>query len=482
MAYTIPTTQESADQNLTSLEGNLAQTSPLNDKAFLRVLAVVEAMAMTGLYKYAAERVQQNLALTASGSDLDTLGSEYGIYRKAASYAQVGVTLPALQGVAIPSGTAFIGASNGERYTSGQAITAGVTGAAALLLTADNAGVVGNMAPGDTLTIVSQVPGAQSVATVLTLDTTGAEIESDNDYAARILFAERATQGGGNATDYKFWSEAVAGVNRAFPYSGKPTSVVDTSYPGDRTVYVEADSTIQADGIPTSALLAEVRAALDIDPNTMLSRPTLGLTPSTLYVIPISRTPFDVDIVNLVVPSGALASVQGSINSALSIFFTGLAPYVLGVDLPPDQNDTLTGPLVNQVVQDVLTATGSSAQGVYLMFNTVVISQYQLSPGELAKLGTIYYNGTPPVTTTIAPITTTGAPGTAPVSTITFSGFNLDGQTTTATPTSTSTSTTSTSTTGAPVQPTSSILFSDFTEGGGPTPPTCVDLTFSNFT
>ena len=38
----IPTTQQLADQNLARLESALGQTAPLSDKAFLRVLAVVE--------------------------------------------------------------------------------------------------------------------------------------------------------------------------------------------------------------------------------------------------------------------------------------------------------------------------------------------------------------------------------------------------------------------------------------------------------
>ena len=53
MSLSIPTTQESKDTNLANLEGQLGQTSPLADKAFLRVLAAMEALGVaTPLYKY----------------------------------------------------------------------------------------------------------------------------------------------------------------------------------------------------------------------------------------------------------------------------------------------------------------------------------------------------------------------------------------------------------------------------------------------
>jgi len=67
LAINIPTTQEIAERNISNFESKIAQTVPAVDKAFFRVLAIMEAFNYTELYKFAAERALQNLAITATG-------------------------------------------------------------------------------------------------------------------------------------------------------------------------------------------------------------------------------------------------------------------------------------------------------------------------------------------------------------------------------------------------------------------------------
>lgn len=387
---TIPAVQDMANQNLTNLQASLNQTSPLNSRAFLRVLSVMEALAMGGLYKYGAQLALQVFAMSATGPGLDAIGAEFDCPRKLAVPASLTVTLPATTGVTLPSSAVFSGAPNGLLYDI-QAAAVSVLGVATFQVTCESAGSASNLNVADTLNIVSQVPGASTVAAVTVVTTTGADAELDDDYRVRILLVERATQGGGNATDYRTWAEAVAGVVNAYPYAGKPPSLGLTSYPGDRTVYIECETSINVNGIPTSGLLTEVAGCLAIDPNTGLNRPTLGLTSATLYVEPIIRTAFSITINDIIVPSGQLANVQAAILSEATLFFLAMAPYVLGVDLSQDENDTVTSPLVNQIVQDVLSAMGSSASAVLLYVGSALTSTYRLSPGEKAMLGTITY-------------------------------------------------------------------------------------------
>lgn len=385
----IPTTQELADQHLVSLEGAIAQTSPLNNKAFLRVLAVLLAMGHTGLYKLAIERSTQNLALTATGDDLALIGSEIGIFPKSAESAILTVTIPATTGVTIPATASFTGDLNGLLYTvNGSAVS--VAGAATLSLTASEPGTTGNLQVTDTLSLVSPLPGVGSAALVTSIANVGAEDEKIEDYRARVLFELRATKGGGNPTDYKTWGEEVAGVVRIFPYAGKPVGG-GTSYPGDRTIYVQADTTIDPDGVPAAGLLAEVRAALNTDPTTGKSRPGLGLVDSTLYVQPIVRTAFDVIVTNLVTPAGAEADVRAEISAALALYFPLFSPYVDGVDALQDRNDRVTTPALSTALQEVFDATGSSAAGVAFSVASVGYSAYQLAAGELAKRGLVTY-------------------------------------------------------------------------------------------
>lgn len=390
MALKIPTTQELSDQNLANFEGQLGQTAPLQERAFLRVLAAVLALAETGLYKFAAERAKQNLALTATGADLDIIGAEFETPRKLAESAVITATVTGTDGSNIPATASFIGDANGVRYfVDASAVISG--GVASLSMTAETSGAAGNLQAGDTLTIVSPLAGISTTATVDSLDNMGADEETDAAYRPRVLFAMRAPTGGSNATDHKIWAEEAAGVRRAFPYAGKPPSLGLTSYPGDRTVYVEADPSIDPDGIPPSTLLDEVRESINVDPSTGLSRPVLGLTDATLYVEAITRTSVDVTITNLVTPAGSDATVKADILAALDIYFSALAAFVGGVDLERDRNDTITTLTLGDVIQGVIGSAGASAETVEFSVSATPYDIYILEPGELAKTGTVTY-------------------------------------------------------------------------------------------
>ncbi len=386
MAQNIPTTKEIKDRNLANLEFSINQNSPLANRAFLRVLAALEALNYTEHYKFGVERTKQNLALTATDEDLELIGKEYGVIRKSAEAAVLTITLPGINGTVIPSTRSFVGNSNGIRYfpDSSTIITGGV---ATITVTAEQTGVVGNLNVAETLTIDTQVAGAETVATVTVIDNLGDEIEDQEIYRERVLFAERAVTGGGNVTDYKIWGEEVAGVKRIYPYAGKPFDVILTSFPGDRTVYVEATTTIDPDGIAPPSLLAEVRTALNTDPLTGKTRPPLGLIDSTLYVESIVRTPFYVEIRYPNIDPDIKAQVEADIEIAVTNYFLEIRPFVMGVDLIQNRNDRITTPSVSEIVEDVLASTGSFAEEI--IFGTApgsFITLYTLDPNELAKL------------------------------------------------------------------------------------------------
>lgn len=383
MAYQTQTAQQLKDTNLANLESQLGQTAPIADKAFLRVLAALEALSGTSLSKFAADRVRQTLALTASGEGLDNVGNEYGVARKAAVAAELTVTLPATTGTVIPTTTPFIGDANGVRYYPiTQAVAA--AGVATINLKADETGVSGNLQVSDTLTIGTQIAGATTIATVTVVDTVGADAETDSEYRPRVLDAIRSEGGGGNAFDYRSWSEEVAGVARAYPYAGQPAAV---GTPPDRTVFVEATTAVDPDGIAPAALLDDVRDSITTDPITGYSRQPLGLTDATLYVVSITRTTINVTITNLSVDAAIEAAVKTEIEDALTAYFLAVAPFVDGLDFIGDKNDTITDLTVSQVVQDILSANAGSATAV----GVSVATPYVLDPGEKAKRGTVSY-------------------------------------------------------------------------------------------
>jgi hypothetical protein len=392
MALQLNTTAEKTAQNLAALESKLSQTSPLNDIAFLRVLAGMAALNDTALEKYAAERALQNLAISATGIDLEIIGNEFKTPRKQAEATVLTASIPGVDSTVIPINTDFVGDANGVRYFSdAEAIISG--GFASVSMTADTAGTAGNLVAGqDTLTIGTQIPGAESTATVTTIDNTGAEKELDESYRPRVLSAIRSTFGGANAADYRKWATEVSGVRQAYPYGGKPFDSPDISYPGDRTIYIEAEPSIDPDGIAPQSLLDEARSSINIDPTTGVARPPLGITNATMSVASISRTAFFVEVRGLNVNSDIEATVKASISSSLTLYFANISMYVEGLDLPQNRNDTISDPSVSEIVNNVLRASGANATGVGFGLSPGVFeADYSLNPGELAKFGGVSY-------------------------------------------------------------------------------------------
>ena len=275
------------------------------------------------------------------------------------------------------------------RYRCTDAVTA-VAGVATLNLRCVESGSQGNLDNGDTLEIASQITGAETTATVTATVTLGIDEESDSDYRPRVLFAQRAITGGANATDHKIWAEAVTGVKQAFPYSGRPVDE-GTSYPGDRSVYVECTSDINSDGIAPAWLLADVRTAINYNINGASQAP-LGITNATLFLRSISRTIMYVQISDLVVDSTKESACKSAISAALTLHFSELRPFVDGVDVVQERNDSITSITVSAAVQDVLTSYGATCTAIGVGTAVgVFFSIYVLGQGELCKLGTITY-------------------------------------------------------------------------------------------
>ena len=392
MAFNIPTTAASAAQILANIESRINQNSPLLPKAFNRVISIALALLITGLYKFASERAKQNLVLTASDIDLERLGADRGVFRKAATAAVITADLPAINGVTIPVTATFTANVNGLRYFNNiSSIAAG--GIAALTLTAEEDGAAGNLSAlnPDTLNIGAQIAGATSIATVTGTVTPGTDQEDIEIYRSRVLTAYRSKTGGANTADYRIWSEKVSGVKHAYPYSGGPLDQV-TPEPPERTVYIESTIAINSDGVPTQAVLDAVRAAITTDPETSLERQPLGLTNDTLFVEPIARLSINVTIQNLQVDISKEAQAKSDIAAALDLYFSQVIMFIAGLDFIDDKNDVLTIASIGGVVDDALRATGGTITSILFGLDATVSElRYTLIPGQLVKTGPVLY-------------------------------------------------------------------------------------------
>lgn len=379
----IPTIKEIVARNISNFEARLGQTVPLAEKSFVRVVSVVLSMIEAGLYKFGAERSRQNLALTASSSGLIDIGDNYGVYRHPAEPAKLTVSIPAEDGAVIPTTVRLIGAANGVSYIL-LSEGLGAAGFVVVPVQAEEVGEIGNLKVGDTLFLDRPVIGSESQGIVESVTALGVEQEDIEDFRQRVLVYERAVGGGGNAYDYKRWAEETPGVRRAFPYSGRPYGSTLQSFPRHRTVYVESSS---GTGVPDQVLLDSVRTTITTDLVTGRSRQSLGSTDETLFVEPVSRVSFSVNVASVVVDPSVRSAAEAAVETALTGYFSRVAPFLVGVDIESDRMDTITTLTLSAVVQSALSGYGGSAAAVtFGPEGGGTIGSYHLNPGVLAKL------------------------------------------------------------------------------------------------
>lgn len=391
MALSVPTIRQVFDLNLANIEAKTGQSTPANDRAYNRVIAQNEAGNFTTLYKFALYRVKQVLALTAI-EGLDDLMRNYGLTPKSAVKAVLTATIPAVvgSGAQINSSDYFVGDANGVIYYPDATYTE-VAGVITLSLTASTAGVIGNLSPStpDTLTIGHVKPGIETAATVTGVTTTGAEAETSDAKRVRLLDKIRAPGGGGDSADYRNWAQQTPGVFRAFPFAGNPTYLetgAGSIYPGERTVYIECDASIDADGIPPAYLLDDARDYITTDLDTGRARQPLPLIDSDLYVEPIIRTEFYVEITGLSVSADVEVQTKADITTALTAYFSAIIPYIDGLDFIGDKNDIVTVPTITKEVQSVVSSAGGTFTSLRFNIGAGFIPSYQVGANELGKL------------------------------------------------------------------------------------------------
>lgn len=389
MGVNIPSSAEIAQAMRAKLEAIILQTVPLLPKAFMRVWSVTAAMLYKTLYLFGVERAKQCFTRTQTGQDLLDEGAEWGVVYKYETATVLQLNVVASGGATIGVDNSFVGDDNGMKYNP-DAAASEVGGIIDISVTAEEAGALGNLEVGDALTITEEVAGASRFATVISIITTGTDDEDEEVYRERVLFEKRTAGGGGNAADYKRWSEEVEGIIRAYPYAGNPLGPA-SSVPGERTVFCEAQTAIDPDGIPTALLLAEVRTSITTDPETGLARQPLGMTDETLYVEPITRPAYNVVVYGLNVEASDLVDAKAQMSTDLNNYFRSLRPYVDGVDSPTDRNDTITVATISETASGVAKKYGGSIQSLTFDQGSGALTEEMLDQGETAKLGILSY-------------------------------------------------------------------------------------------
>lgn len=133
--------------------------------------------------------------------------------RKFATVASGTVTMTGTNGIIVPVATPMQ-SSIGIIYETIEQITLGSVPTSVKVRAVD-AGSQGNMISGDTMEITQSIAEVDNTVTVVSIDG-GTDDEKDEDLRARVLARIRQPPMGGDSSDYEIWTEAVAGVTRAW--------------------------------------------------------------------------------------------------------------------------------------------------------------------------------------------------------------------------------------------------------------------------
>lgn len=186
-------------------------------RATLNVLGAVFAGSVHLLYGFIAFIAKNVMIDTAQTVWLERHGSQWNIFRKAATFANGMATVTGTDGAVLPVG-AELQRADGALFSVESDGTI-VAGTATVNVSAQAPGIDGNTETATKLTLVSPIVGLMSELTVASPGISGGvETESDEGLRERLLLRIRETPHGGSKTDYEQWALSVSGVTRAWAF------------------------------------------------------------------------------------------------------------------------------------------------------------------------------------------------------------------------------------------------------------------------
>ena len=153
-------------------------------------------------------------------------------------------------------------------------------------------GIETKLAVGNTLTATAPIALVNKSAEVTAETVEPSAAETLEDYRTKALDAYRLEPQGGAATDYRLWAADAQGVKQSYAYKGNTI--------GEINLYVEATIADSIDGMgtPSGALLSEVEAVVEYDPDTTLPLSERGRRPigSWPNFLPVTIKTIDIQI------------------------------------------------------------------------------------------------------------------------------------------------------------------------------------------
>lgn len=151
-------------------------------------------------------------AETSWGEYLTMRAAEFGVDRKAAVKAVGSVTVSGTKGASIPQGSLFATDDN-LMFATDDAAVIPDTGHVDIAVTAQTAGIAGNVLANTITRIPMSIPGVSSVTNTGAMHD-GYDEEDDTSLYNRLVFKVRQPATSGNVNDYIEWATSVSGVGK----------------------------------------------------------------------------------------------------------------------------------------------------------------------------------------------------------------------------------------------------------------------------
>ena len=214
MTFVRPTLETLKSRTKSDIETNL-NTGPLLERSVLFVLSQVLSGLSHLLHGHIEFISKQILADTADSEYLSRHANIWGINRSKATFATGQISITGNNNIVIPINTVFTGPNN-VQYRTTEAVTI-EEGTATANISAELAGITGNLSEGQVLTINNVISGVDASATVSSVALTGgANEESDESLRQRLLDRIKQPPQGGASYDYKAWALEISAISRAF--------------------------------------------------------------------------------------------------------------------------------------------------------------------------------------------------------------------------------------------------------------------------
>lgn len=301
MPFVTPDYQAIRDAILRDIANQLPGANTASDGDYA-IRANATGSAIEGLYQHQQWIYRQIFPDTADSVNLERHAGFRGLTRKAATLASGTITFSGTTGSAVPIGTEAKTVA-GVAYMTTAADVIGAGGTVTIAAQAEAAGSAGNQAAATALTLTSAPAGVLSSATIAAM-TGGTDVETDTSLLSRLLFILRNPPCGGAAHDYYSWAMNVSGVTAAYVYSNRRGL-------GTTDVII-----LTTGGIPGAGLVASVQSY--IDSQRPVQADFLAFAPTAVQV--------NIAAALTVAAGSVVATVQASINTALTAYFASLKP------------------------------------------------------------------------------------------------------------------------------------------------------------